>query len=72
MLAKVIDPLVEQIVRGASAFLDIQRSANLLIGTIGFLSGFIGTYVYRAYQGVNVFGSDSSSTTNASDEKPAP
>jgi hypothetical protein len=55
VLAKIIDPLVAQIIAGAPAFLSMSKGSNLVIGLIGFLAGFLGTYVYRAYRGVDVF-----------------
>lgn len=54
-LAKVIDPLVAQIMGSANMFLNLKKGTNLLIGLIGFLAGFLGTYVYRAYEGTYIF-----------------
>jgi hypothetical protein len=48
-LAKVIDPLVAKLMGNNSALGDIRTWAFILIGLIGFLGGFLGTYVFRAY-----------------------
>jgi hypothetical protein len=58
VLAKIIDPLVAQIIGNATAVLSVTKGANLLIALISFLAGFLGTYVFRAYLGASVFRDD--------------
>jgi len=50
VLAKIIDPLVAEMMGGKySVFSEPKNSANVLIGIISFLSGFLGTYQFRVY-----------------------
>jgi hypothetical protein len=49
VLAKIIDPLVVEMMKNASAFYEPKNSANALIGITSFLSGFLGTYQFRVY-----------------------
>jgi hypothetical protein len=49
VLAKVIDPLVAKLIGDNPALRDIRTWAFILVGLIGFLGGFLGTYVFRVY-----------------------
>jgi hypothetical protein len=59
VLAKIIDPLIAQIIGNSGQLLSGTKGPNLLIGMIGFLAGFMGTYVYRAQLGMDIFREDS-------------
>lgn len=49
ILAKIIDPLVIEMMKNYSVFSEPKNSANALVGLISFLSGFLGTYQFRVY-----------------------
>jgi uncharacterized membrane protein YfcA len=48
-LAKIIDPLVAKLMDDKAALSDIRTWTFIIIGLIGFLGGFLGTYVFRVY-----------------------
>ena len=48
VLAK-IDPLVTAVMKDSAAILVPKNAANMLVGLIGLLGGFINTYEFRAY-----------------------
>ena len=52
LLAKVIDPIISQATTSDSInaiFNNTYNVANMLVGSIGFLAGFLATYGFRAY-----------------------
>lgn len=49
VLGKMIDPLVLKMLDNPRELLELRTGTNILIGLIGFLGGFLSTYVFRAY-----------------------
>jgi hypothetical protein len=49
VVAKIIDPLVTNVMGNLSVLLEPKKGANMLVGLIGLLGGFINTYEFRAH-----------------------
>jgi len=49
ILAKVFDPLIAEAFKMPAEFFKVKNSANLFVALIGFISGFLATYQFRAY-----------------------